>query len=126
MGLRPVTYNFDVNEIAKKLGEDIHIDENGQSIKRQPISEIATTRLNRAQKRQIGFIAQEVEELVNNLGIDFSGVEVPENDESMYSLRYSEFVVPIVKAMQEQQELIKEVQAENAEMRKEINELKRR
>ena len=54
----------------------------------------------------LGFIAQEVEELANSLGYDFSGVEVPENEESMYRLRYAEFVVPIVKAMQEQQELI--------------------
>jgi len=57
----------------------------------------------------VGFVAQEVEKLAERLGFDFSGVEVPENEQSMYRLRYAEFVVPIVKAMQEQQEKIEKL-----------------
>ncbi len=109
LGLRPVTYNFDVNVIAEKLGEGIQIDENGIRTKAAPSTQVMEERESKSSKRQIGFIAQEVESLVNKLGIDFSGVEVPQNEKSMYSLRYAEFVVPLVKAVQEQQELIKKL-----------------
>ena len=48
-----------------------------------------------------GFIAQEVEKAALGLGFDFSGVEAPKNEKSFYGLRYAEFVVPLVKAVQE-------------------------
>jgi hypothetical protein len=48
-----------------------------------------------------GFIAQEVELAAQNLGFEFSGVDAPKNSKDLYSLRYAEFVVPLVKAVQE-------------------------
>lgn len=49
-----------------------------------------------------GFIAQEVEQAAKNVGYDFSGVKIPENTETeAYGLCYAEFVVPLVKAVQE-------------------------
>ena len=39
-------------------------------------------------------------------GVDFSGVDKPKNDTDQYGLRYAEFVVPLVKAVQEQQAII--------------------
>ena len=59
-----------------------------------------------------GFIAQEVEKAANELGYDFSGVDKPKNKNDYYGLRYAEFVVPLVKAMQEQQNMIEEMKAE--------------
>jgi len=50
-----------------------------------------------------GFLAQEVEQAAQSVNYDFSGVDKPRNANMLYGLRYSEFVVPIVKAMQEQQ-----------------------
>ena len=35
------------------------------------------------------------------LGYDFSGVDAPKNDKDLYGLRYSDFVIPLVKAVQE-------------------------
>jgi hypothetical protein len=58
--------------------------------------------------RYSGFLAQEVEAAANEIGYDFSGVDKPKNDKDLYSLRYSDFVVPLVKAVQEQQVLIEE------------------
>ena len=55
---------------------------------------------------QTGFIAQEVEKTSQELGFDFSGVDKPKSKDDYYGLRYSEFVVPIVKAIQEQQKVI--------------------
>ncbi|HHZ64574.1 MAG TPA: T9SS type A sorting domain-containing protein [Flavobacteriales bacterium] len=49
-----------------------------------------------------------MEEAAKELGYDFSGVDAPKNDKDFYGLRYAEFVVPLVKAMQEQQEQIEE------------------
>lgn len=51
--------------------------------------------------RQTGFIAQEVEALVKKSGYVFSGVDTPENENDPYGIHYSEFVVPLVKAVQE-------------------------
>ena len=43
--------------------------------------------------------------LLDTIGYDFSGVDIPK-DNGLMSLRYSEFVIPLVKAVQEQQQLI--------------------
>jgi hypothetical protein len=68
---------------------------------------------NEALKGQIlqtGFIAQEVEETALSLGFDFSGVDKPKNDSDFYGLRYAEFTVPLVKAVQELNEQNKKQQ----------------
>ncbi len=36
-----------------------------------------------------------------NIGFNFSGVDAPKNENDLYGLRYAEFVVPLVKAVQE-------------------------
>ena len=53
-----------------------------------------------------GFIAQEVEQTLKKLGMEFSGLCKPQNENDHYSLRYAEFTVPLVKAVQEQQKII--------------------
>ena len=106
LGLRPITYNVDVNTVAEKLKEDVTIDENGNTVELPVADQIASARIKKSSMRNSGFIAQEVEELANNLDFDFSGIDAPQNEESMYALRYAEFVVPLVKAVQEQQEMI--------------------
>ena len=58
----------------------------------------------RKAKEQIiytGFIAQDVEKAAKKLSYDFSGVDAAKNDKDLYGLRYSDFVVPLVKAVQE-------------------------
>ena len=35
------------------------------------------------------------------MNYDFSGVDAAKNDKDLYGLRYAEFVVPLVKAVQE-------------------------
>jgi hypothetical protein len=49
-----------------------------------------------------GFVAQEVQESAEELNFNFSGIKIPENpDDDMFGIRYAEFVVPLVKAVQE-------------------------
>jgi hypothetical protein len=88
MALRPVTYNLDMDAIAS-------FNETPDSLRLEESERKAEEIL------QTGFIAQEVELAAQKLGYDFSGVDAPKNDKDNYGLRYSAFVVPLVKAMQE-------------------------
>ena len=69
-------------------------------------------RADKEKQVQSGFVAQDVEAIAKRLGYDFSGVEVDEI--GMYSLRYGEFVVPLVKAVQELSEQNNRLQEQNA------------
>lgn len=93
--LRPVSYALDDNSIDKFL----RIPDSLQSYNK-------ASRKNNV--RQTGFIAQEVEAIVKKTGYVFHGIEAPQNDGDHYAIRYAEFVVPLVKAVQE---LSKEVEA---------------
>ncbi|AFH47898.1 Hypothetical protein IALB_0186 [Ignavibacterium album JCM 16511] len=108
MKLRPVTYNVAVNEISAFLKEDQKRDKDGNIT----FETNETDRKSREEKEAIrytGFIAQEVEQAATELGFEFSGVEKPKDENNLYSLRYAEFVVPLVKAIQEQQKIIEEL-----------------
>jgi hypothetical protein len=59
--------------------------------------------------RSTGFLAQEVEKAAGAINYKFSGVDKPTNAETMYGLRYAEFVPVLVKALQEQQAMIVEL-----------------
>ncbi|HNU87209.1 MAG TPA: hypothetical protein PKJ94_02925, partial [Ferruginibacter sp.] len=72
-----------------------------------------------------GFIAQQVEQAAKEAGYDFSGVDKPKNENDLYGLRYAEFVVPLVKAVQEQQSIIKQQQVQIDELKKAINGLRK-
>jgi hypothetical protein len=98
--LRPVTYNLDVQQLSSFLGVE------SQSTDQKAMSEKSAI-------RQSGFIAQEVEEVAQQLGYDFSGIDAPKNGNDHYGLRYAEFVVPLVKAVQE-------LAAENEALKKRI------
>ena len=63
--------------------------------------------------RFIGFIAQEVEQAAMESGFDFPGIDIPSNSNEVYSLRYTDFIMPLVKAVQEQQIMIDQLKEEN-------------
>ena len=68
-------------------------------------------------KKVLGRATQEVSEAAKEIGYDFSGVEIPNDESGLYSLRYSDFTVPLVKAVQEQQIIIDELKKENESLR---------
>lgn len=74
---------------------------------------------------QTGFIAQEVEAAADAIDYEFSGVLKPETDADFYSLRYSEFVVPLVKTVQEQEKKLADKEARIIEIEKELNQLEK-
>jgi hypothetical protein len=103
--LRPVTYNLD----ATGLDNFLHRNQS----KENQLSGAAKSKMDKAlkQKEQIritGFVAQEVEKSARELGFNFSGIDAPKNSNDVYGLRYSDFVVPLVKAVQEQQKTIED------------------
>ena len=67
-----------------------------------------------------GFLAQEVEMAAKEANYTFSGITSPETDHDLYTLSYEQFVVPLVKAVQEQQLIIESLQKEAIAMRAEI------
>ncbi len=73
--------------------------------------------------RYSGLIAQDVESVLEELGLDFSGIVRPANNESYYSIRYSEFVVPLIKAVQEQSNEIQQLNQRISELEQIVNEL---
>lgn len=107
MNLRPVTYNMDVNKINEHLNINEHVRNNDK---------LQSAIASKEAELQTGFIAQEVEETAKSLGFEFSGVDSPDNENDFYGLRYAEFVVPLVKAIQEQQTIIEALTARIEEL----------
>ena len=117
--LRPVTYKFEARKYEKFIGKaDSNVQKLGQSY------ELAES------QTRTGFIAQEVEQAAKETGYDFSGVHKPLNEKDNYSLAYGEFTVPLVKAVQELNDLLqKTVAIQNQQiedLKKEIAELKKK
>ena len=117
--LRPVTYTLNIDGIEQTIKaaspEVNRTFENpslnglkpppdissGQKLKSEPTDQELKARQDKAKVIYTGFVAQEVEKLANEINYDFSGVDAPENGSGFYSLRYGDFVVPLVKAVQE-------------------------
>jgi trimeric autotransporter adhesin len=97
--LRPVSYSLDNEAYDSHVG--IINDE-----------KVSQARVATNANRYTGFVAQEVESIVNKFGLTFSGVETPKNDKDTYSIRYSDFVVPLVKAVQELTSMVEKQQSE--------------
>lgn len=121
--LRPITYNLKATELDAFL----HRDEK----KQRKMNDAAITSYTKAlqDKEAItytGFSAQEVESVAKELGFNFSGVDAPKNANGVYGLRYADFVVPLVKAVQEQQQMIETLKQQNTSLEKRIDELEKR
>jgi hypothetical protein len=73
-----------------------------------------------------GLIAQDVEKILDKSGLEFSGLVKPKNEADYYSIRYGEFVIPLINAVQEQQLQIDDLKEENKELLKRLEELEKR
>ncbi|MCB0685765.1 MAG: tail fiber domain-containing protein [Saprospiraceae bacterium] len=92
LNLRPVTYQLDLSQIKSILHE------NRGTARSEDLEEA----INDKEKIvQSGFIAQEVEKVATQIHYDFSAVDTPQNESDYYGLRYAEFVVPLIKSVQE-------------------------
>ena len=97
--LQPITYNLDLDAADKIIARPAMKDKDGKVI--QPTEEEIQARQAKEQIVYTGFVAQDVEKAAQSLNYDFSGVDKPDNANTLYGLRYSDFVVPLVKSVQE-------------------------
>jgi hypothetical protein len=92
--LRPVVYNFDTKKFTEFLTQGME-----DSVRKGYLEGVdfeASTAI-----RQSGFLAQEVELAAAETGYNFNGLHKPAHENDNYSIAYSQFVVPLVKATQE-------------------------
>ncbi len=125
--LKPITYTVNVQGLnayyEKNRRHDIAYDKmksfmNGSEVEASKII-------------YNGFIAQDVEDAANKLSYNFSGVDKPKTKDGLYGLRYADFVVPLVKAVQElstQNDSLKSIvaplQATVTSLQQQLNQLK--
>ncbi len=110
--LRPVTYNLNIH----RENAMVYKDKNKEDADWEGKYDLENVRMT-------GFLAQEVEQAAKDAGYDFSGVQKPANPDELYSLRYSDFVMPLVKATQE---LNQKLNAEFATLKSENDALTQR
>lgn len=104
--LRPVAYNFDTRKFDEFLMKNIPDSIKAQRMTGQDYNASSSI-------YQSGFIAQEVEEAMKKSGYNFNGLHKPMDENDNYSLSLGQFVVPLVKAVQEQQKEIEELKKQN-------------
>jgi trimeric autotransporter adhesin len=110
--LRPVTYHISNKAISTVTGNKQTPDFAGK--------------YDREKVKYTGFVAQEVELAAKASGYDFSGYTAPKNQWGLYTISYEQFVVPLVKGMQEQQTIIEELKKQLVEMKVEMELLKKK
>jgi hypothetical protein len=77
-----------------------------------------------SKKTEFGFIAQELEVSLNKAGVINSGI-IGKDKDGMYSLRYNDLLAPMVKAIQEQQQIIDNQSKINQEQNVKIERLEK-
>lgn len=112
--LKPITYTLDVDAADKIVQQPVRKTKDGKTIVHA--TDDVAARQAKEQLAYTGFVAQEVEKAAKELEYDFSGVDAAKNDNDMYGLRYSDFVPPLVKAVQE-------LSSENKELKSRIEKL---
>jgi trimeric autotransporter adhesin len=105
--LKPVSYVFDRKSLNAFLGISYAFEPSGEAIS----------------KRESGFLAQDVELVVNKCECDFNGVVLPQNENDHYSLRYATFVVPLVKSVQQLDAKIQELETAVGEQQRQVGEI---
>ncbi|MBK9659599.1 MAG: tail fiber domain-containing protein [Chitinophagaceae bacterium] len=110
MKLRPVVYNFNTKDFQEFLTHNMPDSMRNKYFEGknfEPSSSI----------RHSGFIAQEVQVAAAESEYDFDGLHIPASSSDNYSLAYAQFVVPLVKSVQE-------LSTQNHELRQVIEEQK--
>ncbi|WP_410779751.1 tail fiber domain-containing protein [Hymenobacter negativus] len=100
--LRPVTYLFD----AARLAALIQVPARPRRAE-GPAADLT---------RHTGFLAQDVERVAQELGFDFDGLHRPAHARDPYALGYAQFVVPLVRAVQELNAEVETLKAQNTAM----------
>jgi len=118
--LQPITYHIDATAISNYLKEDRGNNKESKG----SLAELNNGITAKEKVMYTGFAAQDVEKAAKEINYDFSGIDAPKNQNDYYGLRYSEFVVPLVKAVQELSKANDDKDSLIKDLQKQINELK--
>jgi trimeric autotransporter adhesin len=55
-------------------------------------------------------LAQQVNDAAKKIDFNFSGIDLPSNEQTLYGLRYAELVVPLIQSVKELKAIIDEQQ----------------
>ena len=77
-------------------------------------------------RRRDGLIAQDVDEALNELGLDFSGLVIDGDEQKTMNLSYGEFTVPLINSVQELNDRVMELETEKAQLEERIKALEER
>ena len=110
--LRPVTYNLNLHREMEIIASE------------KPDNTTWEGKYDIEKITQSGFIAQEVEKAANEVGYDFNGLHKPSGPHDLYGLGYTDFVVPLVKSVQELKKITEDQQKTIDRLLKEIEEMK--
>jgi trimeric autotransporter adhesin len=113
--LKPVTYNLDLDAADKIVVRPAAKDKDGKLITQQSSQTDINARNAKQQLVYTGFVAQDVEKAAKELNYDFSGVDAAKSDKDLYGLRYTDFIMPLVKAVQELSQKVEKLEAALAE-----------
>jgi hypothetical protein len=121
--LKPITYTLDAtgidNFLHKGLPQDTQPNNKAKAVMNKALAE-------KEKVVYTGFVAQDVEKIAKRLNYDFSGVDAAKNDKDLYGLRYADFVVPLVKAVQELSGENSKLKNQNDEQQNQIEDLQSR
>lgn len=117
--LKTVTYAIDTKELTHFL----HSGQMEEFKKAGVDFDVMAEQSGKGKSIYSGFIAQEVEQAAKSIGYEFSGVDAPKNENDYYGLRYGQFVVPLVKAVQELSKQNEDLKAIVAAQQLQINEI---
>lgn len=136
--LEPVSYNYNTVKLVKDNHQKLRTELTIIGKRQKNNSDLNTAELTKnhqqnlklaAQKDKIrytGFLAQSVEKAAENVGYNhFSGILKPAVNGGKYALRYAEFVVPLVGAVQAQQTETETLQTEIETLQIEVETLKK-
>jgi trimeric autotransporter adhesin len=136
--LRPVTYHFSVDKEDELMGIKNRITQAVKAITKPSLPGIAQEdekdvegfdvedngteegKYDIEKTQFTGFLAQDVDKAAQQIGYDFSGVD---KTGKIWGLRYGDFVVPLVKAVQELSQQNDDLKKENDELKSRLDKL---
>lgn len=116
--LRPVSYRW--KEGRKEVVRQVWLDANtgeeipeGEEIPQDAVQGEVITRSIEGERTHWGLLAQEVKSSVDKAGVDFAGWVLSDKDDpdSQQALRYDQFISPLIKAVQELSEKVKQLES---------------
>ena len=111
--LKPVSYHIDLHKLNAFINRDKKLNE-------------YPGMYDIEQKTFNGFLAQDVEQAAREAGVNFVGLDVPADpSKDLYQIRYGDFILPLVKGVQELSKENEMLKKENKEIMERLEKLEK-